>query len=82
VRVGHLDLEAGVDGIVQVRGPQEDPAVGALGDLELEVEDEVPVGLLGPEVLAVVLLAVGLAAEADDAVLDDPGMARLGLPAR
>jgi hypothetical protein len=43
-----LDFEGG-EGVFDIAGAEEDTAVGFFFDLELEVEDEVAVGILGPE---------------------------------
>lgn len=47
-RVVNLDFEGGED-VFDVAGAEEDAAVGFLFDLEFEIEDEVAVGVFGPE---------------------------------
>ena len=77
------DLEARHDGVLEVADPEEDPRVAALGELVVEVEDEVAVGLLvdddvAPRTVRVkavgldILLGQGFALVRDPAALVDP----------
>jgi len=49
-RLVDLDLDRGVDPVRQLPAADEDPAVGPGGHLELQIQDEVPVLIPGPEI--------------------------------
>ena len=72
------DLEPGIDRVLQVAHPEEDAGVASLGELVVEVEHEVAVGLLVDDDVAaraVRVQAVGL-----DVRLGER-LAGVGLPA-
>ena len=69
---GNLNFEAGLHRVLGIGGAQKTAAVGPLRDLELEVDDEVAVLTLGPEIVVVVLLAIGAILKRDHAIFDRP----------
>ena len=76
----HLDLDPGVHRIFQVRGPQKNAAVGAFGDLEFQLENEVTVLLFGPEIIVIMFSAIKLSFQLNLSVHDFPRFVRAHHP--
>ena len=70
--IAHLYLDPRIDRVLQIGCVKEDAAVGALNNLELQIENEIAVLLFRPDVIEVVLAAVHITSYRKHAVFAYP----------
>ena len=80
VGIGDLDLDSRIHRVGQIRGAEEDPAIGLRRDLEFQVQYEVTVLVPRPQVVRVVRPPVEIALQVNLAVDHLPGPVGSHLP--